>query len=58
MQEYDLTVILLSYNMVTGMNLKYDVALSPADFHSQLITEVFKLPYPDSTPAPPHDHHQ
>ena len=33
------------------------LALSSSAFHSRLKTELFKISYPDSTPAPPHDHH-
>src|SRR6218665_3318324 len=42
-------------------NLPYPpLALYSATFHSRLKTEVFKLPYPDSTPTPRHvpQHHQ
>ena len=33
------------------------LALSSTALHSWLKTELFKLSYPDSTLAPPHDHH-
>src|SRR6188768_3043908 len=33
------------------------LALSSSAFHSRLKTELFKISYPDSTPASPHDHH-
>src|SRR6218665_1684820 len=32
------------------------LALSSATFHSRLKTELFKISYPDSTPATPHVH--
>src|SRR6218665_1723535 len=39
-------------------NLTYPpLALSSATFHSRLKTELFKLSYPDSTPAPRHVRH-
>jgi len=42
-------------------NLTYPpFALCPATFHSRLKSELFKLSYPDSTPAPQHvrNHHR
>ena len=40
-------------------NLTYPLlALSSTTFHSQLKTELFKLLYPDSTPAPRHVRHR
>jgi len=40
------------------LNFTYPpLALSSATFHSRLKTELFKLSYPDATPAPPHVRH-